>query len=491
MLSIEKGVDYDGVDEDELPYKHVRTLGHGHSGTVEEVEDQITGKAYARKTIRITGSKSDRVERTRVFRNEVHIIRGLESHPHIISVHATYVTKRVFGILLQPVASEGDLEEFLAEYAREAELEEEHAMPNGRIAAMKLIILQGFGCLAGGLAFMHQKQIRHKDIKPRNILVDKGSFIYNDFGYSFDSNSFTQSTTEGIPDCFTPRYSAPEVLQYEQRGSKSDVYSLGCVFIIMISALCPSLIIDGDMCFAHDMEQLHTQLLHLEVKKGLDFVIEIVPLMTARESSRRLGSNHIAMQLLEHNELCCRKCIKYRGPDISELVKQGNCIAPQKAKSPHGREDDESSDEDEAESLEKGVDLSTADLIKVYPGNNSQEATDVDDSIPMASLHAQIMRKFSFALDKKGGWARDRQDLITQLYDASTRLQHWNHSILGLVDRTLEIFDSGEKKIIDTILSTVENDRPYLAGLIASYLEDILSNLDGLEDIVTTDYWTQ
>jgi hypothetical protein len=149
------------------------------------------------------------------------------------------------------------------------------------------------------------------------------------------------------------------------------------------------------------------------------------------------------------------------------------------------------SDEDEAESLEKGVDPSTADLIKVYPGNNSQEATDVDGSIPMASLHAQIMRKFSFALDKKGGWARDRQDLITQLYDASTRLQHWNHSILGLVDRTLEIFDSGEKKIIDTILSTVENDRPYLAGLIASYFEDILSNLDGLEDIITTDYWTQ
>ncbi|EAT89694.2 hypothetical protein SNOG_02963 [Parastagonospora nodorum SN15] len=154
-------------------------------------------------------------------------------------------------------------------------------------------------------------------------------------------------------------------------------------------------------------------------------------------------------------------------------------------------EDEAESDEDEAESLEKGVDPSTADLIKVYPGNNSQEATDVDDSIPMASLHAQIMRKFSFALDKKGGWARDRQDLITQLHDASTRLQHWNHSILGLVDRTLEIFDSGEKKIIDTILSTVESDRPYLAGLIASYLEDILSNLDGLEDIVTTDYWTQ
>ncbi|KAH3962547.1 hypothetical protein HBI24_120320 [Parastagonospora nodorum] len=336
MLSIEKGVDYDGVDEDELPYKHVRTLGHGHSGTVEEVEDQITGKAYARKTIRITGSKSDRVERTRVFRNEVHIIRGLESHPHIISVHATYVTKRVFGILLQPVASEGDLEEFLAEYAREAELEEEHAMPNGRIAAMKLIILQGFGCLAGGLAFMHQKKIRHKDIKPRNILVDKGSFIYTDFGYSFDSNGFMQSTTEGRPDYLTRRYSAPEVLQHDRRNSKSDVYSLGCVFIDMVSALCPSLIIDGISCFAHNMEQLHSQLLHLEVEKGLNLVTEIVVRMTARESSHRICSTHIAKQLQEHNDLCCRKCMESLVPESSELLKHENCIAPPTADTSHG-----------------------------------------------------------------------------------------------------------------------------------------------------------
>ena len=32
-------------------------------------------------------------------------------------------------------------------------------------------IQKWFGCLASGLAFIHSKRIRHKDIKPANILV--------------------------------------------------------------------------------------------------------------------------------------------------------------------------------------------------------------------------------------------------------------------------------------------------------------------------------
>jgi serine/threonine protein kinase len=135
MLSIKQGFDYDGVDEAELPYKHVQNLGHGHSGTVEEVEDQMTGKVYARKTIRITGTTRDKAERTRVFRNEVAIIRGLESHRHIISVHATYATTRVFGILLEPVASQGDLGDFFSDYFRE--IEEAATISNVRTAALR------------------------------------------------------------------------------------------------------------------------------------------------------------------------------------------------------------------------------------------------------------------------------------------------------------------------------------------------------------------
>jgi serine/threonine protein kinase len=313
-----------------LPYKHVQNLGHGHSGTVEEVEDQMTGKVYARKTIRITGTTRDKAERNRVFRNEVAIIRGLESHPHIISVHATYATTRVFGILLEPVASQGDLGDFLSDYSRE--LEEAATISNVRTAAMKPVIKQGFGCLAAGLAFMHQRRIRHKDIKPRNIIVHMGKLIYTDFGYSFDSNGFSRSTTEGRPDYFTRRYSAPEVLKHDQRNSKSDVYSLGCVFLDMLSTLYPSLIVDKDKCFSNTMQQLHSQLQDMEVPKDLGILIDIILRMTAQESSSRLCSMHAAIPLLQQIETCCSDCVGSPLQEENERVKGDNCVLCQGGK---------------------------------------------------------------------------------------------------------------------------------------------------------------
>jgi serine/threonine protein kinase len=146
----------DVVEEAELPYVHVRKLGHGHSGTVEEVRVAGTAKTYARKTNGITGSQKNRAEKIRVYRNEVKIIHGLDVHHHVINVYDMYVTKKDFGILLEPVASNDDLEEFLAEYVQEAE---QLGTSDARIIALAEVIEQCFGCLATGLAFMHEERI--------------------------------------------------------------------------------------------------------------------------------------------------------------------------------------------------------------------------------------------------------------------------------------------------------------------------------------------
>lgn len=165
-LVIEQGHEYDNVDENQLPYEHVQQLGHGHSGTVEEVRDRITGSVYARKTIRIGGTKKTRAERTQVFWNEVKIIRGLQSHSHIVSVYATYVTKRDFGVLLQSVASDGDLEVFLGNFPQPPSDSPETERLSEEVQVMAVILERGYGCLAARLAFMHRNKIRHKDIKP-------------------------------------------------------------------------------------------------------------------------------------------------------------------------------------------------------------------------------------------------------------------------------------------------------------------------------------
>ncbi|KAI4705622.1 hypothetical protein J4E81_000506 [Alternaria sp. BMP 2799] len=223
MLRIEEGQHYFLEPNDELPYKLLRNLGQGGFANVEEVEDRHTGVVLARKVFKFGGSS---VERQRLFDNEVKVIRRLAPHHHITRIFATYVGRRQIGILLTPVADRGSLETFL---------QDAH---DGLLAGTELKILHNsFGCLASGLQFMHAQRVRHKDIKPSNILVHGESLIYTDFGSSLDYSAATRSITTGRPTSMTRKYAAPELHEWSPRSSKTDVFSLGCVYLEILSAL--------------------------------------------------------------------------------------------------------------------------------------------------------------------------------------------------------------------------------------------------------------
>lgn len=61
--------------------------------------------------------------------------------------------------------------------------------------------------------------------------------LYADFGVSRDYSDAVDSATDGRPDAFTARYCAPEVQDHGRRTSKSDVFSLGVVFLLLYTAL--------------------------------------------------------------------------------------------------------------------------------------------------------------------------------------------------------------------------------------------------------------
>lgn len=113
MLEIQEGDDLLLEDNVQLPYKLIRTLGHGHSATVGMVEDVNTGSVFARKVFRIWGARD---EGQHIFNSEIKIIRLLAPHHHVIRIYATYVDKREVGLILDPVADSGDLEIFLQDF---------------------------------------------------------------------------------------------------------------------------------------------------------------------------------------------------------------------------------------------------------------------------------------------------------------------------------------------------------------------------------------
>lgn len=208
-------------------------VGDGSFGTVEKVRNN-SNIIFARKTMRrvdeddVTKSQSENGYQWRLehFENELNILKKVGEHQHIVNFCGSYTDERHFALLFQPVA-ERTLQHLLV---KDAQLNDEEVRR----------LWQSFGCLASGLSWLHSKPIRHKDIKPANILLaneNEGSILFCDFGSALDAENLENAQTEGYPRKRTRRYLSPEAARSEPRDEASDVWSLGCVFLEILTVL--------------------------------------------------------------------------------------------------------------------------------------------------------------------------------------------------------------------------------------------------------------
>ncbi|KAI9869165.1 MAG: hypothetical protein M1813_002989 [Trichoglossum hirsutum] len=207
-------------DGEPQPFETKGVLGEGGNSRVDKVVSLLSFNEYARKRIIRRKPFPRAIETVKSYERELELLKRLRHH-HTVELVGSYTDCIYLGLLMSPVA-DCDLSCFLA------------AVP---AAPSKIPLLRSFfGCLATGLMYLHNCNIRHKDIKPQNILVKGETVFLTDFGLSFDWTGASQSTTEG-PTGKTPKYCAPEVAVYGPRNSSSDIWSLGCVFLEMTTAL--------------------------------------------------------------------------------------------------------------------------------------------------------------------------------------------------------------------------------------------------------------
>jgi serine/threonine protein kinase len=153
-------------------------------------------------------------------------------HAHIVQAVGTYVTQGAVSmsgllcILLYP-ATEYNLDTFI-------EVGEQIG------SDLPVCLKRFFQCLANALDYLHNKAIKHMDIKPQNLLIRdmrasniEYDFPYKiyvaDFGISRSYPSIVDSQTDSRTS-FTRKYAAPEVVMQDSRGLSADVFSLGCVY---------------------------------------------------------------------------------------------------------------------------------------------------------------------------------------------------------------------------------------------------------------------
>ena len=198
-----------------------RPLGNGSYGEVDEVREISTGASYARKHIHLDTEKPPETIANEV-KNEVAVMQKLR-HLHIATVLFYLKEDEAYSIFMLPVA-DYDLRNFLSRCTKE-----------DYPPTMTKRIYPWFGCLLDALAYAHKLKIKHQDIKPSNILIKNYQPYLCDFGLAKDFAELNASTSRGQKVQGTLIYRAPEIFPGQSRGSRADVFSLGCVYSEMFT----------------------------------------------------------------------------------------------------------------------------------------------------------------------------------------------------------------------------------------------------------------
>jgi serine/threonine protein kinase len=93
-------------------------------------------------------------------------------------------------------------------------------------------LMRSIGCIAEAVKYLHENGIRHKDIKPSQILLSSQGLWLTDFGMSKDFSHLTTSETSG-GERATVKYHAPERARRENCGRPEDIFALGCTYLEM------------------------------------------------------------------------------------------------------------------------------------------------------------------------------------------------------------------------------------------------------------------
>jgi serine/threonine-protein kinase len=198
-------------------YSIERELGRGGMGIVLLARDVALDRLVA---IKLLPPQLASVEARDRFLREARTAAGL-SHPNIVPIHA--------------VEQAGTLVFFVMGFVDGETLRErvDRAGPLSPRLALKLMQE-----VAWALAYAHQRGVIHRDIKPDNIMIERGTdrALVTDFGIALGGRSGAGGGGEVVG---TARYMSPEQACGETVDARSDLYSLAATVFFALTGRPP------------------------------------------------------------------------------------------------------------------------------------------------------------------------------------------------------------------------------------------------------------
>jgi hypothetical protein len=203
----------------------VGEIGKGGMGAINKSFDPLIGRHVAMKTLHSDLGVDD--EETNRFIEEAQVTGQLE-HPNVVPVYALSrdADNRLF--FTMKLVRGQTLAEILTEMG-ESRLE----MQN--LERLIEIVIK----VCDAVAFAHSRGVIHRDIKPANLMIGSFGQVYvMDWGIAALSRSPRMSDDKNKM-LGTPAFMAPEQALGRDVGERADVYGIGSLLYVILTAQHP------------------------------------------------------------------------------------------------------------------------------------------------------------------------------------------------------------------------------------------------------------
>jgi serine/threonine-protein kinase len=200
-------------------YDVLEVIGHGGMGVVLKAFDRELKRLVAIKVLSPHLAQNSLARKR--FAREAQAAAAVV-HQNVLAIHQVQPGGRL-PFLVMPLVSGESVAERLK---RQGTLELKEVLRIGMQAA-------------AGLAAAHEQGLVHRDVKPANILLEKGieRTVLTDFGLARAADDVTLTRWGAIAG--TPQYMSPEQARGEALDGRSDLFSLGCVLYEMATGVSP------------------------------------------------------------------------------------------------------------------------------------------------------------------------------------------------------------------------------------------------------------
>jgi serine/threonine-protein kinase len=201
-------------------YEVLGELGHGAMGIVYKAKDPLIDRVVAIKTINLGLALDEKEEYEGRFYQEAKAA-GRLNHPNIVTIY--------------DVGKSGDVAYIAMEFLQGRELRDimndEGSLPVEQVLDVAAQVAQG-------LAYAHEHDIVHRDVKPSNIMVVRDGHVkITDFGIARMASSAVRTQTGMVLG--SPKYMSPEQVMGKAIDQRSDIFSLGVMLYEMLTGQAP------------------------------------------------------------------------------------------------------------------------------------------------------------------------------------------------------------------------------------------------------------